>query len=186
MERFVGRENEDLCSGYCGIQHVMSLSTQHHCYMWESFLHYAFPNRSQKLSFPAFFATWCYVHESHKLIQGSDWLLRSILLMDLISSSYQGGGRNSKIICGLGHSVLVASCGKQVCGNHANKGFPNLITGVAVVVFSTGWLCFRIAIIFPRNLALNLVFQLFCEPLNILFWDSFLIFQPESVSVACN
>ena len=143
-------------------------------------------DRSQKLSFPAFFATWCYVHESHKLIQGSDWPLRSILLMDLISSSYQGGGRNSKIICGLGHSVLVASWGKQVCGNHANKGFPNLITGVAVVVFSTGWLCFRIAIIFPRNLALNLVFQLFCEPLNILFWDSFLIFQPESVSVACN
>ena len=33
------------------------------------------PDRSQKLSFPAFFVTWCYVCESHKLIiQGSDWL----------------------------------------------------------------------------------------------------------------
>lgn len=71
--------------------------------------------------------------------------------------------------CGLDHSVLVASCGKQVCGNHVNNGFPNLITGVAMVVLSTGWLCFMIVIIFPRNLALDLAFQLFCERLNILF-----------------
>jgi len=135
-------------------------------------------DRSQKLSFPAFFVTWCYVRESHKLIiQGSDWLLRSILLMDLISSSIRVGAGIARSSCMLGHSVLVASCRKQVCGNHANNGFSNLITGVAVIVFSTGWLCFMIVIIFPRNLALNLVFQLFCELLNILFEIPFWFFS---------
>ena len=135
-------------------------------------------DRSQKLSFPAFFVTWCYVRESHKLIiQGSDWLLRSILLTDLISSSIRVGAGIARSSCMLGHSVLVASCRKQVCGNHANNGFSNLITGVAVIVFSTGWLCFMIVIIFPRNLALNVVLQLFCELLNILFEIPFWFFS---------
>ena len=123
--------------------------------------------------------TWIAYWKAETLLcqQGSDWLLRSILLMDLISSSIRVGAGIARSSCVLGHSVLVARCRKQVCGNHANNGSSNLITGVAVIVFSTGWLCFMIVIIFPRNLALNLVFQLFCELLNILFEIPFWYFS---------